>query len=191
MEIALGSCSSSASHDILSLERSLLEVWVLPLGWQGVRMATLNVSNGRYFFLIVSDLVGWHERVGVPSRNELSVSDVSVVHCVVAVDFTEAFLSLLDFVTERGDSAVDVFDVHDVSCCYVRVLLFARCGALNVFDLHLVSDESEGFWCQEFSVLQFVFRVQRISIDSLSLKLDTLRLSTLDIINTHVVFWLI
>ena len=119
--------------------------------------------------------------------NKLIMSHISVVHWVVVVSFAEAFLSLFDLMAERGYSTINVGDVHDVSSFNVVKRLLAWSCPRDIVNCHLIPDESHWFSCQKFSFLKFVGWVQRISIKSLSLKLDTLWLCSFDIIDFHLV----
>ena len=89
--------------------------------------------------------------------------------------------------TEGRDSSFNVRDIHEVAGLDVGMLLFSWLRAINVRDVHLVTDESHWLGWQEFCRLELVRGIQWIGVQTLGLKLDALRLSSLDVVDLHLV----
>lgn len=126
---------------------------------QGVWITAFNRTDFVGFVLVVPYNVGWHQRINMPLRNEVSVSDISVVHWVIVIWFPVSFASFFDFMSELWLSSIDIGDVHLVPCSNGVVFLFTWSGTFNIINVHLMSQKFKWFRWHRNCLLQCILRI--------------------------------
>ena len=120
------------------------------------------------------------------------MSHITIVHLVVELRSRHLTAAEAQHRVLLGWSrTLYVGNVHDVSRIEAELLSDRRLRARNIHHIHLVAHELVRLSLLKFDVLQGVLGVQRILRTSLRRELDALRHSPLDVVNLHLIVWLI
>ena len=187
VEVAESLRAALAAVNVGSLQGGGLEIRVLSLGRQHLRVRAEDWPNLAQEVVLVTVLVHGGERVRDTAGFENLMSDVAIVQ----LRALERALPLAHDVPGFRLAAVDAADSEDVSRCQVSVLVLHGPGTFNVINILLVTQEARRLRLDECDALHFVVRVQRISRHPGRSEFDALRLGKKNVVRLHLVVWLV
>jgi len=165
--------------DICGFEGCSRKILVLACWRQHTWPILFNWTNFSHLFVLISSNVRWLKRIDSSRCFEINVRDIPVVHWVIWSDSVGVGSRKM---TWTGCSALDIFNIHEISGSDIQLSLFGWSWARNIINRELISDESCRFWSQIIYWLQIIVWIERIFSNSCGFKLNTLWLSTINII---------
>lgn len=127
--------------------------------------------------------------IGSPRWFEIYICNVSIIHLVN--NLSRGSFAWSGCMSRSCLCPFNIGYIHYISCTYVKLLFFCWTCSFNIINVLLISNEFQRFRIYIFHALKFVLRIEGISTNSWSRKLNALGFSPFDIVYFHLIIWFI
>ena len=158
------------SINIISIEVRIRRApWVFNFSRYSLWRATFYRTIFYDFSFFVLTGISWRKRIRLSARLKFILCDVRIIERRVASCVLSRRMSPFCL------CAFDIFDLVNLSCCYVLICSLLRLRSFNIFMSHLISNEFRRRYRSLLKRWQPVIRIVWISSKPSRIKFDTFR----------------